>query len=132
MINEKNTFPQFDEAGNMIAKKPEIINKVKKLEKEFNEIVNGKKFHCQYCDKEWDNDISRVRHESWCVKNPDHRKYYRKPESEVKNPKKKVQTKSKTKISKENNIIKELRNFDKTFGLTDEQIVKYIRNKIKG
>ena len=128
--NNESTFPEFDEAGNMITiKKPK---KIEELEEEFEEIINGKKvFNCQHCGKEWISDISRIRHESWCPKNPDCRTYYKKPKTEpVKKPKKKAQ--SKTKISKEKDIIKELRKFDKDFGLTDKQIVKYIRDKIKG
>ena len=122
--NHKNTFPEFDETGNMIIKKPE---KIEELKEELEEIINGKKvFNCQHCDKEWGSDLSRLRHESWCPKNPDGRSYYKKP-------KKKVQSKPKPKIkiSKGKDIIKELKEFDKTFGLTDEQIVKYIRSKMK-
>ena len=127
MINKGSIFPEFDEAGNMIIKKPKEIEELKE---EFEEIINKKKFfNCRYCDKEWGSDLSRLRHESWCPKNPDGRLYYKKPTKvPVKKPKKKVQ--SKTKISKGKDIINVLRGFDKTFGLTEEQMVKYIRKKI--
>ena len=37
-------MPEFDEVGNVVlTKKPQVLNKVKELEKEFEEIVNGKK-----------------------------------------------------------------------------------------
>lgn len=109
----------FNDAGNLITKKPES-DKV---------IPEKEVFCCQYCEKEWDNDRSNFQHERWCDKNPNKREY-RKTET-VKKPKKEDQIKTKAKISKEIDIIKELRDFDKIFGLTDEQIVKYMRNKIK-
>ncbi len=98
----------FDDAGNLITKKPES-DKV---------IPEKEVFCCQYCEKEWDNDRSNFQHERWCDKNPNKREY-RKTET-VKKPKKEDQIKTKAKISKGIDIIKELRNFDKTFGLTDE------------
>ena len=55
---------------------------------------------------------------------------YRKTGS-VKKPKEEAQLKPKIKIPEGIDIIKELRNFDKIFGLTDEQIVKYIRIKLR-
>jgi len=109
----------FDEVGNLITKKPKS-DKV---------IPEKGVFCCQYCEKEWDNKLSNIQHERWCSNNPNKRKY-KKAES-VKKPKEEAQIKPKTKIPKGIDIIKELRDFDKTFGLTDEQIVKYIRNKIK-
>lgn len=94
-------------------------------------------FYCQFCEQEWDKNRSKIQHERWCKKNPNPRQYRNKrfsfQEPEKKKPKKKqekAKIKSKTKIPKGNNIIKELKEFDKTFGLTDEQIVKYIRDKI--
>ncbi len=109
----------FDEAGNVITKKPESDNVIP--EKEF--------FCCQYCDEEWDKKKSKSQHERWCSKNPNQRKYRR--TAAVKKPKKKAKNKSKTKTPKVIDIIKELRDFDKIFGLTDEQIVKYMRKKIE-
>ena len=114
-------LPKFDEAGNMILKKHEPES----TPEDVNEF-----WVCQYCDSEWKSKISRDRHEAWCKKNPN-RRTYKKPiseGSEVKKPKKKTPVKLKTKPK---DIIKELREFDKTFGLTDEQIVKYIRGLIK-
>lgn len=128
-----DTMPKFDSAGNMILKKPEVINKVKKLEAEFNEIVNGKEFPCQYCGKEWKSEISKLRHEPWCPKNPNQRKYRRTGTKVKKKPKRpKADPKPEGKPKKVEPIIKELREFDKTFGITDQQIVKYIRDKMKG
>jgi len=109
----------FNDAGNLITKKPES-DKV---------IPEKEVFCCQYCEKEWDNKLSNIQHERWCDKNPNPRKY-RKEES-VKKPKEKAQIRAYAKKPRKIDIIKELRDFDKTFGLTDEQIVKYIRNKIK-
>jgi len=109
----------FNDAGNLITKKPESDKLIP--EKEV--------FCCQYCEKEWDNERSNFQHERWCSNNPNKREY-RKTET-VKKPKEKAQITPKTKIPKGIDIIKELRDFDKIFGLTDEQIVKYMRNKIK-
>jgi len=123
-----NIIPKFDEAGNIIIKKP----KLDKLEEELEEIKNVKKvINSKYegCNKEWETDLSRIRHEMWCPKNPNARTYYKKPKTEAKKPKKN-EVKPKTKTPKEKDIIKELKEFDKSFGLTDEQIVKYIRKKM--
>jgi len=106
----------FDETGNLITKKPKS-----------DKVISEKEvFCCQYCDKEWDKNRSKIQHERWCSNNPNPRKYRK--EGSVKDPKEKSQIKSKP---KEIDVIKELRDFDKSFGLTDEQIVKYIRDKIK-
>jgi len=121
----------FDKAGNLITQKPKT-DKLVELKEEFDNIINGKEvFCCQYCDEEWDKKSSRSQHEIWCSKNPNKREY-RKTKTKGKKKEKEPQVKSKTKTSKRIDIIKELRKFDKVFGLTDEQIVKYIRKKIEG
>ena len=118
-------MPKFDEAGNIITIKPEIPdwNRTEKLPK-----LEG--FACQFCGKAWDAEISKNRHEAWCIKNPNQRKY-RKDETEVEKKPKKPKPRGRPKTIKEYDIIKELKEFDKTFGITDEQIVKYIRGKMK-
>ena len=110
----------FDETGNLITKKPES-DKV---------IPEKEVFCCQYCDEEWDTKRSKGQHERWCDKNPNQRGY-RKTGKEVKKQEKESQIKSKIRKPKGISIIEELRNFDKILGLTDEQIVKYIREKMK-
>lgn len=155
-----NIIPKFDEAGNIILKKPqtedvdpeimkEILaagqaiknsvdmvkeyeseTKIEDLKEELEEIVNGKeKFPCQFCEKNWKSKVSKERHEVWCPKNPNHRVSYRKPTTEVK--KKPKNTKTDKPKPKSKDIIKELKAFDKIFGLTDEQIAKYIRGLMK-
>nr|BDI55168.1 MAG: Zn finger protein [uncultured archaeon] len=121
----------FDKAGNLITSKPKT-DKLEELEKEFDNLVNGKEvFCCQYCNKVWDKQVSKSQHETWCSKNPNKREY-RKAEKKIKKKEKEPQVKPKTKTPKGIDIIKELRDFDKVFGLTDEQIVRYIRDKIEG
>lgn len=88
-------------------------------------------FYCQFCEQEWDNDRSKIQHERWCSKNPNQRQY-RKIKTEDKKPeKRKAKIKPKIETLKGIDIIKELREFDKVFGLTDKQIVKYIRDKME-
>ena len=134
-----NIMPEFDEAGNAILTKPP---KIEELEEELEEIINGKvevssySWVCQFCESEWKSKNSRERHEAWCKENPNGRKSYRKP---VSTPKAKKSKKSKNgaklgrppKTHKSKDIIKELKEFDKVFGLTDEQIAKYIRGLMK-
>jgi len=113
-----DTSFKFDEAGNVITIRPEKVEEVKVV------------WTCQFDGSEWKSKISRDRHESWCKENPNRRTSYRKPETEVKkpkNPKKKTPVKTKTLKS----VIKELKAFDKVFGLTDEQIAKYMRGLMK-
>lgn len=108
----------FDDAGNLITKKTKS-DKV---------IPEKEVFCCRYCDEEWDKKRSKSQHERWCSKNPNQRKY-RKVIS-IKKPKgKKAQITPE--IKKGIDVIKELRDFNKIFGLTDEQIVKYIRRLLK-
>ena len=123
MVKKVTTLPKFDETGNIILKKPEP----KEPESEPDE------FRCHYCGKQWTSKISKDRHESWCEDNPNRRKHHKNPVSEPKNEKKETRAKprGRPKNLKEKDIIKELREFDKTFGLTDEQIVKYIRGKMR-
>lgn len=115
----------FNDAGNLITKKPESDKVIPDKVKPEKEV-----FCCQYCDEEWDKKRSKSQHERWCSNNPNQRKY-RTTKSVKKTKVRKAQITPKTKISKEIDIIKELRDFDKIFGLTDEQIVKYMRKKIE-
>lgn len=130
MNEEKVTSPKFDEAGNMITTKPKA-DKVEAL------IPRKKGFCCKYCDKEWEREISKTRHESWCPKNPHRRKYYRKNEGEKPkvepNPNKipKIEAENKVILQMDKFTVEELRKIDRSFGLTDEQIVNYIRGKEK-
>ncbi len=125
-----NVMPEFDSAGNMITTKPP---KIEQLEEELEEIINGKEFPCQYCGKEWKSEISKLRHEPWCPKNPNQRKYRKTGTKVKKKPKRpKADPKPGGRHKKVEPIIEELREFDKTFGITDQQIVRYIRDKMKG
>lgn len=118
----------FDSNGNVITKKPKT-NKLQQLNQEFEELVNNKTviiYDCQYCESKWKSNASLHQHENWCKKNPNKRTYRKK---DIKKPKKKSK---KEIIITDNNIIKDLKVFDKLFGLTDDQIVKYIRTKLEG
>lgn len=96
---------EFDENDNLITKKT------------INTPPTKETYKCKYCNNEWDNKNSKSQHERWCEKNPNKRKYTkRKPKPKL--------------IDTE--ILQKLKAFDKDFGLTDSQIVKYIRNYLKG
>ena len=148
---------KFDEAGNVILKKPQdedidldpelmeeilaagqaIKNSVDMV-KEYERICESEDVKevwcCQFCDSEWKSKVSRDRHEAWCKENPYRRTSYRKPMTEVKEKlkkPKKIKKKTPLKIITLKSVIKELKTFDKIFGLTDEQIAKYIRGLMK-
>ncbi len=125
---------KFDDAGNMVTKPP----KIKELEEELEEIINGKNdVICSYCNRIWKSKTSRLRHEAWCPDNPNHRVSYRKPETKPKKkPKKPKASDAKRKVGRppkkhqwEAFTVDDLRNIDKVFGLTDKEIIEYIRGK---
>jgi len=124
-----NKMGIFDDAGNLITKKPEP-DKLETLKEEFETIVNGKKvFHCEFCRKEWDNNLSNRQHESWCEENPNRRTYRKNgKKGKTKTTITKIRKPPKPKPKKD--IIKELNAFNKVFCLTDKQIVDYIRKKM--
>jgi hypothetical protein len=124
-------LPKFDEAGNVILIKPP---KIEELKEELEIIINGNHL-CKYCESKWKSKFSKERHEAWCKKNPNRRTSHWNPTT-PKKPKKAKKPKGKTGATlgrpvKINPIIKELKAFDKVFGLTDEQIAKYIRGLMK-
>jgi len=84
----------------------------------------GNELLCQYCESKWDSKASRTQHERWCDNNPNKREYRKTKPEKPEEPKEEI-------IIEDNYIIKELKDFDRVFGLTDKQIVKYIREKIK-
>ena len=71
------------------------------------------KFTCSYCGDEWEKKTSKTQHERWCKSNPNARKHKNDPK--VKNPLRKEFT------------IKDIKEIDRVFGLTDEQIANFIR-----
>ena len=132
-------MPKFNDVGNLITKNPKS-DKIKELEKEFENVINGNKaFHCKYCDKGWDKKMSNIQHQRWCPKNPNPRTYRKgsvkkkkakktktKPEGEKKpkdRPKKEVI------LQLGEFTVEDLRRIDKIFGLTDKEIIDYIRGK---
>lgn len=130
-------LPEFDEVGNLIIKKPE-----RSEEETLEEEDSFKIFKCQYCGKKWKKEKSRVQHERWCPEGPNPRTYKNKEKVKPKVEPKKVEGTTYTERAmgkrpvggrpkKEVGIIKELKDFDKVFGLTDAQIIKYIRGKMK-
>lgn len=128
---------KFDSAGNMITKPPKIVE----LEEELDNIINGKKnVVCSYCGKIWKSELSKLRHETWCRKNPNRRaSHWNTPPANAKKKPKKPKTPKtpKGKIGRppkkivlhqwEEFSIDDLRNIDKVFGLTDKQLIEYIR-----
>ena len=76
-------MPIYDESGNIVLEKP----KIKELEEEFEEIMNGKEqFFCDFCTRLFNTSQGKAVHQGWCKMNP-HARKKRTP----KNPKVKTQ-----------------------------------------
>lgn len=122
-------MPKFNDTGNLITKNPKS-DKIKELEKEFENVINGNKvFHCKYCDKGWDKERSNTQHERWCPKNPNPRTYRNKGSKKKKAKKPKIKPKLDAILQSEEFTVEDLRRIDKIFGLTDKEIIDYIRGK---
>lgn len=103
-MKENNKSPKFDEVGNVI-----LTRKVETPKAEVKRKVGR--------PKKAETPKAEVKIEDQAFR--------------TKNPKKKEGRHTKTPKTPKIDIIKELKEFDKTFGITDEQIVKYIRGKMK-
>ena len=74
-----------------------------------------KGFVCKYCGKVYDKKQGAAVHETWCDKNPNSRSHATIQNAEV------LEVKNKT------FTIEDVRDIDRVFGLTDEQIAKFVR-----
>ena len=87
---------------NPTCKKAWLAERLEKSEESKQEV-----FKCKYCDKEFEKERGAITHETWCDKNPNGRPHIVKD---------KIYT------------IEDIREIDKAFKLTSEQIAKFVRS----